>query len=75
MLFTTCNALREYAENDPAGRDLHPFVNLVDEHGPDAILQAVDRLVPETASQVTASTAHKAKAREWARARVDQQTP
>lgn len=55
---------------DPAGRDLQPFVNLIDEHGPDAILQAVDRLVPEAAAQVTVSTAHKAKVREWARMRI-----
>ncbi|WP_094791824.1 3'-5' exonuclease [Streptomyces kasugaensis] len=37
---------------------------------PAALLQAVDRLVPETAAQVTVSTAHKAKGREWARVRI-----
>ncbi|MEU3031243.1 3'-5' exonuclease [Streptomyces incarnatus] len=62
--------MREYAEHDPAGSDLQPFANLVDEHGPDAILQAIGRLVPEDKAQVTVSTAHKAKGREWAQVRI-----
>ncbi|GAA1375670.1 UvrD-helicase domain-containing protein [Streptomyces beijiangensis] len=70
VLFTTWTELRDYAELDPAGADLQPFANLVDEHGPDAILQAVDRLVPEDRAQVTVSTAHKAKGREWAHVRI-----
>ncbi|WP_069817480.1 UvrD-helicase domain-containing protein [Streptomyces sp. TP-A0874] len=70
VLFTTWNELRDYAELDPAGADLQPFVGLVDGHGPDAILHAVDRLVPETHAQITVSTAHKAKGREWPRVRI-----
>ncbi|MFE2993217.1 UvrD-helicase domain-containing protein [Streptomyces sp. NPDC059262] len=70
VLFTTWNALRDYAEHDPAGSDLQPFTNLVDEHGPEAILRAVDRLVPEAEAAVTVSTAHKAKGREWARVTI-----
>ncbi|MET9906121.1 UvrD-helicase domain-containing protein [Streptomyces sp. NPDC006476] len=70
VLFTTWTALRDYAEHDPAGSDLQPFANLVDDHGPDAILHAVNRLVPETHAQVTVTTAHKAKGREWARVRI-----
>ncbi|WP_432167030.1 UvrD-helicase domain-containing protein [Streptomyces sp. bgisy031] len=53
VLFTTWNALRDYAE-----------------HGPEAILHAVDRLVPEAEAAVTVSTAHKAKGREWARVTI-----
>ncbi|MFD9770736.1 UvrD-helicase domain-containing protein [[Kitasatospora] papulosa] len=70
MLFTTWAALRDYAERDPAGSDLQPFANLIEEHGPDAILQTVNRLVPEDSAQVTVSTAHKAKGREWDRVRI-----
>ncbi|MFD4973758.1 UvrD-helicase domain-containing protein [Streptomyces sp. NPDC058424] len=70
LLFTTWTALRDYAELDPAGADLQPFANLVDEHGPNAILHAVDRLVPEEQANVTVSTAHKAKGREWAHVRI-----
>ncbi|MEU8688998.1 UvrD-helicase domain-containing protein [Streptomyces sp. NPDC048665] len=70
VLFPTWMALRDYAEHDPSGSDLQPFANLIDEHGPDAILQAVDRLVREDDAEVTVSTAHKAKGREWARVRI-----
>ncbi|GHJ95865.1 DNA helicase [Streptomyces sp. NE5-10] len=70
VLFPTWMALRDYAEYDPAGSDLQPFANLIDDHGPDAILQAVDRLVREDDAEVTVSTAHKAKGREWARVRI-----
>lgn len=47
MLFETWAELREYAEFDPAGRDLLPLVELVDEHGTEAVLRALDRLSPE----------------------------
>lgn len=48
MLFETWGELREYAEFDPAGRDLLPLVELVDEHGTEALLCALDRLSPRT---------------------------
>lgn len=70
VLFTTWAALREYAEHDPSGSDLQPFANLVDEHGPEVILNAVARLVSESDAQVTVSTAHKAKGREWPWVRI-----
>ncbi|WP_078865954.1 UvrD-helicase domain-containing protein [Streptomyces sp. NRRL S-1448] len=70
MLFETWAELREYAEFDPAGRDLLPLVELVDEHGTDAVLQALDRLSPEDSAEVTVSTAHRAKGREWPSVRI-----
>ncbi len=70
MLFETWAELREYAEFDPAGRDLLPLVELVDEHGAQAVLQALDRLSPEASAEVTVSTAHRAKGREWASVRI-----
>lgn len=42
-----------------------PLVDLVDYHGADAVLAVVNRLVREQDAQVTVSTAHKAKGREW----------
>ncbi|MFF6804433.1 UvrD-helicase domain-containing protein [Streptomyces sp. NPDC012616] len=66
VLFPCWGDLQDYAAHDPAGRDLQPLVNLVDTHGTDAILTAVARLAPEPHAQVTVSTAHKAKGREWA---------
>ncbi|MGY5118319.1 UvrD-helicase domain-containing protein [Streptomyces sp. 900105755] len=67
ILFPSWGDLQDYAGHDPAGRDLQPLVNLVDTHGPDAILTALARLTPEPHAQVTVSTAHKAKGREWPR--------
>ncbi|WP_394427250.1 UvrD-helicase domain-containing protein [Streptomyces sp. SGAir0957] len=70
FLFRTWGEVQDYAENDPAGADLLPWVDLVDELGTSAILQAVDRLGSEDAADVTVSTAHKAKGREWASVRI-----
>ncbi|ATL31496.1 putative DNA helicase [Streptomyces formicae] len=70
VLFTTWGDLQDYASHDPSGRDLQPLVDLVDTHGPDAILTAVAHLAPEGAADVTVSTAHKAKGREWATVRI-----
>ncbi|MGW6958753.1 UvrD-helicase domain-containing protein [Streptomyces chartreusis] len=67
ILFPCWSDLQDYAAHDPAGRDLQPLVNLVDTHGTDAILAAVAQLAPEPHAQVTVSTAHKAKGREWPR--------
>ncbi|MFE9769571.1 UvrD-helicase domain-containing protein [Streptomyces sp. NPDC005808] len=65
VLFPSWGDLQDYATHDPAGRDLQPLVDLVDTHGTDAILNAVAQLVPEQRAEVTVSTAHKAKGREW----------
>ncbi|MFH8592023.1 UvrD-helicase domain-containing protein [Streptomyces rimosus] len=70
MLFESWEELREYAEYDPSGRDLQPLVELVDEHGTEAVLQALDRLVPEDSAEVTVSTTHRAKGREWPAVRI-----
>ena len=40
LLFPSWGELQEYAGHDLAGRDLKPFVDLIDQHGPDAILAA-----------------------------------
>ncbi|MFD3840259.1 UvrD-helicase domain-containing protein [Streptomyces sp. NPDC058642] len=65
VLFASWGELQDYAAYDPAGRDLQPFVDLVDTHGPDAILAAVGQLTEEAHADVTVSTAHTAKGREW----------
>ncbi|OQD51862.1 DNA helicase [Streptomyces phaeoluteigriseus] len=69
-LFRTWGEVQDYAENDPAGADLLPWVELVDELGTEAVMQAVDQLGSETTADVTVSTVHKAKGREWPAVRI-----
>ncbi|MFC8094159.1 UvrD-helicase domain-containing protein [Streptomyces sp. NPDC057301] len=75
VLFATWGELQDYAEHDPAGRDLQPFVELVDTHGPETIIAAVDALTDEEKAEVTISTAHKAKGREWSEVRIADDFP
>jgi hypothetical protein len=63
--FRTWGEVQDHAENDPAGSDLRVLVKLIDDHGPDVIMDMVDRLVDERKAYVVISTAHKAKGREW----------
>ncbi|SCF64663.1 hypothetical protein GA0115259_100609 [Streptomyces sp. MnatMP-M17] len=62
VLFTIWGDLQDYAAYDPAGRDLQPLVDLVDTHGADAILTAVDHLAPEDQAEVTVSPRTRPKA-------------
>ncbi|HEX6519240.1 MAG TPA: UvrD-helicase domain-containing protein [Streptosporangiaceae bacterium] len=70
FLFPSWGAVQEYAENDEAAQDLKTLVGLVDEHGPETVIAAVGRLSPEDDAEVTVSTAHKAKGREWEGVRI-----
>lgn len=64
-VFATWGALQEYVEHDQAGRDLKPFVDLIDSHGAETIIDAIDALVDEKQATTTVSTAHRSKGREW----------
>ena len=70
FLFRTWEEVQEYVEHDRTAADLRTLVKLVDTYGPDAIIQAVDRLAPKGQGKVIVSTVHKAKGREWARVRI-----
>ncbi len=70
FLFSSWGEVQEYVEQDSAGSDLKAIVQLVDTHGPEAILAAAQRLTPEEQAKVTVSTAHKAKGREWDTVRI-----
>jgi superfamily I DNA/RNA helicase len=63
-VFATWAALREYVDSEQAGRDLKPFVDLIDSHGAEVIIAAIDSLVDERRADTVVS-AHKAKGREW----------
>ncbi|AZQ40161.1 DNA helicase [Streptomyces cyaneochromogenes] len=75
VLFNSWGELQDYAAHDPAGRDVQPFVDLIDTHGPDAILTAVDQLTDEQHADVTVSTAHTAKGREWPTVKIADDFP
>ncbi|MFD9744716.1 UvrD-helicase domain-containing protein [[Kitasatospora] papulosa] len=75
LLFPTWGDLQDYAANDPAGRDLQPLVDLVDTHGTGALLRAIHRLDNEDTADITVSTAHKAKGREWGSVKIANDFP
>lgn len=70
LLFSTWGEVQDYAEYDPDGRDLLPLVDVIDEHGVDVVLDTLSQLSDETAAEVTVSTVHKAKGREWSSVRI-----
>lgn len=70
VLFSTWGEVQDYVEWDPDGRDLLPFVDVIDKHGVDLVLQTLDQLSAETTAEVTVSTAHSAKGREWSTVRI-----
>ncbi|WP_051872066.1 UvrD-helicase domain-containing protein [Streptomyces sclerotialus] len=70
MLFESWEELREYATADPSGRDLLPLVELLDEHSAENVLRALRCLSSEETAEITVSTAHRAKGREWPSVRI-----
>ena len=70
VLFSTWGEVQDYVEWDPDGRDLLSFVDVIDEHGVDVVLATLNQLSAETDADVTVSTAHSAKGREWPRVRI-----
>lgn len=72
--FKNWGELQDYVEEDE-GSDLRPFVNLIDSHGPDVVLDTVSRLVPSDLADVEVSTGHRAKGREWHRVLVADDFP
>lgn len=73
--FTSWGQVQEYVDDAVEGADLKVAVNLIDEHGTAAIINAIDRTVPEGPGVVTVSTAHKSKGREWDRVLVANDFP
>lgn len=67
--FPTWDALRQYV-NEEDDSDLGVFVKLIDKHGADDIITTAAHLVPENRAQLTVSTAHKSKGRQWPRVKI-----
>ncbi|MBB3665974.1 hypothetical protein FB384_004933 [Prauserella sediminis] len=70
VAFRDWGEVQDYATHESSGSDLRAFVTLIDNHGSDVVIEAMERLSPESRAQVTVSTAHKAKGREWPTVRI-----
>ncbi|MGW2540976.1 UvrD-helicase domain-containing protein, partial [Kitasatospora sp. NPDC001574] len=79
--FEDWEEVRQYAESNEDAKALQTFVRLLDNYSPDDIINMVQQLVPEDAKdpaqrpQLTVSTAHKAKGREWDQVRIGPDFP
>lgn len=73
-VFNTWQEVQDYAD-EPSGSDLRPFVELIDEHGPAAVIAATDSLTDERRADIIISTGHKAKGREWDSVKVADDFP
>ncbi len=67
--FPDWNAVVEFAKSGEGG-NLLMFVNLVEARGEKQLMWALGRTVEEDCCDLTISTAHKAKGREWPRVRL-----
>ncbi len=68
LAFATWGQVQDFAENEADGADLKQFVALVDQYGPDELLEILFQIGSEdkgSRADVTVSTAHSAKGREW----------
>jgi superfamily I DNA/RNA helicase len=68
--FSSWSEVLDYVDQDPQGGDLRTMVRMVDDYGPQIVLDAVAGLTGEDGADVVVSTAHKAKGREWPRVRL-----
>jgi hypothetical protein len=68
--FATWGEVQDYVAQDPQGGDLKMLVDLMDRYDVDTITSALERQPSEQTADLTISTAHKAKGREWATVRL-----
>ncbi|WP_017972388.1 AAA family ATPase [Actinopolyspora halophila] len=68
MAFTYWSELQQYAHSE--GRDLKPFVEVVDMHGTDVVRRALRELVAEQRAERVISTAHVSKGLEFERVKI-----
>jgi len=65
VAFSNWAEVCEYVALDAGGSDLKVIVDLIEKHGPEAIIRLTEQLVTEDRADLIVSTAHKAKGREW----------
>jgi superfamily I DNA/RNA helicase len=70
-LFRTWDQVKDYVdEEDGSGGDLAAFVRMIDKHGANVVLSAMDSLSPPETADTVVSTMHKAKGLQWNRVRI-----
>lgn len=67
--FSNWHEVEDFARS-AEGSHLLPFVGTVEKWGEKALVNALGRVVDDTACDVVLSTVHKAKGREWSKVRV-----
>ena len=68
--FGTWGEVQAYVKDDQQGDDLALLVRLIDDFGADEIERTLGRMPSEVDADVTISTAHKSKGREWSTVRL-----
>lgn len=68
--FETWREVQDYVADDPGGSDLRTMVRMLDDYGPQIVIDALAGLIAEDAADVIISTAHRAKGREWPSVRL-----
>ena len=63
--FASWGDVQRYVEDDAAGADIKTLVDLVDEHGPDKLLDVLDTIRPPGNGDVTVVTVHTSKGLEF----------
>lgn len=71
VAFVSWQQVVDYVEQgDMGSEDFKVGVNLIEKHGADVVIGAVERLVREEDAELVVTTAHKSKGREWDHVRV-----
>jgi superfamily I DNA/RNA helicase len=71
IAFSSWDEVVEYVKESKASAgDLGTWVNILERHGVETVRHAVSTMTPENLAEVTISTAHKAKGREWDSVRI-----
>lgn len=73
--FASWGEVHEFVMQDVAGSELALMVRLVDEFTPEAIIAELDAAVSEERADVTITTAHTSKGREWDRVQLGKDFP
>lgn len=70
-MFVSWQQVVDYVEQGDLGsEDLKVAVALIQEHGAAVVIDAIEKLVQERDADLTITTAHRSKGREWDRVRV-----